>query len=74
MAVSSRSSIRLGSLVDYDRVHRATGGLLTHIDTVIDALAFTDLNWALSELDAETLNRVPTCPELSLMRVLVPAL
>ncbi len=55
MAAHSRLSVRLESVVDYDRVRRATGGLPTHIDTVIEALAYTDLNGALSELDAASL-------------------
>jgi hypothetical protein len=51
MVAHSINSVQLQSIVDYDRVHRATGGLPAHIDKIVQSLRFTDLSGALSELN-----------------------
>lgn len=48
----NNDSLKLDSVVDYDRLHRATGGLPRHIDAVADALAYTDLNGALFDISS----------------------
>ncbi len=62
MTANSGASIRLESVADYDRVRRATGGLPAHIDTVIDAMAYTDLNGAVSTLDIATASQATDLP------------
>ncbi|MCA8991749.1 MAG: metallophosphoesterase [Planctomycetaceae bacterium] len=55
-------SIQLDEIVDYDRVHRVTGGLPSHIDNVLQALTYTNLNGALaefSEVTHDTPNELP---------------
>jgi|GEM_PF-5347757 len=48
----SSGRVELESVVDYDRVQRVTGGLPRHIDAVVEALDYTDLDNALTTLDS----------------------
>ncbi len=52
MSAHQDHAIDLDSAVDYDRIHKATGGLPRHIDTLLQALAYTDINGALFDFSS----------------------
>lgn len=56
------NSTKFNSHVDYARVHRVTGGLPIHLDAVIDALAVTNLEGALAQVDSESMSTPNALP------------
>lgn len=51
----SLGKIELNSAIDYIRIHRVTGGLPVHLDSVVAALEVTGLEEALAQVDAMSL-------------------
>lgn len=63
MSAHRHTPVELDSIVDYDRVRKATGGLPMHIDTLMEALAYTDLNGALFDTFVPRPDNTSSLPE-----------
>lgn len=61
---NAANPVELESVIDYDRVQRATGGLPRHIDSILEALRYTDLDGALSSLDSASGTPTNELPKL----------
>ena len=61
--------VHLSSIVDYNRVHRGTGGLPIYLDDFIVALDVTNLDEALAQADAQMVTTADTLHE-SILKVI----
>jgi tetratricopeptide (TPR) repeat protein len=55
--------VQLSSIIDYNRVHRGTGGLPIYLDDFIGALDVTNIEEAIAQADAQTITTADTLHE-----------
>ena len=67
--VNAKKAAAFTSAFDFSRVHRATGGLPVHLDAFLDAIAVTNLEGALAQINTEITAIPKQLPEIVIREI-----